>query len=66
MDNKAYEQYKATQPVTPRPERVVAEPLPTLTTVEITVIAVIMTLAVYALYRVIRDLVKKSSHKDKS
>jgi hypothetical protein len=65
MDNKAYEQYKATQPVSPRPERVAAEPLPTLGTVEITVIAVIVTLAVYAVYRVIRDLVK-SSPTDKS
>jgi len=66
MDNRAYEQYKATQPVAPRPERVAAEPLPTLTSVEITAIAVIATLAVYALYRVIKDLVKKSSTTDKS
>ena len=66
MDNKAYEQYKATQPAAPRPERVTAEPLPTLTSVEITVIVVIATLAVYALYRVIKDLVKKSSPTDKS
>jgi hypothetical protein len=66
MDNKAYEQYKATQPVAPRPERVDAEPLPTLTSVEITVIAVFVLLVVYAVYRVIRDLVKKSSHTDKS
>ena len=65
MDNKAYEQYKATQPVVPRPERVTAEPLPTLTSVEITVIAVFVLLVAYVLYRVIRDLVK-SSPKDKS
>ena len=66
MDNKAYEQYKATQPVTPRPERVEPEPLPSLTGIEITAIAVIVTLAVYAVYRVIKDLVKKPSHTDKS
>jgi hypothetical protein len=66
MDNKAYEQYKATQPVESRPERVTAEPLPTLTTIEITVIVVIATLAVYAVYRVIKDLVKKPSSTDKS
>ena len=66
MDNKAREQYLATQPVAPRAERVAAEPLPDLTTVEITVIVVIATLAVYAVYRVIKDLVKKPSHTDKS
>ena len=66
MDNRAYEQYKATQPVAPRPERVEPEPLPALGTVEITAIAVIATLAVYAVYRVIKDLVKKPSHTDKS
>ena len=66
MDNKAYEQYKATQPVTPRLERVASEPLPTLTGVEIAVITVIVALAVYAVYRVIKDLVKKPSHTDKS
>ena len=66
MDNKAYEQYKATQPVAPKLERVAAEPLPTLTGVEITAIAVIVTLAVYAVYRVIKDLVKKPSPTDKS
>ena len=66
MDNRAYEQYKATQPVAPRPERVEPEPLPALGTVEITAIAVIVTLAVYAVYRVIKDLVKKPSHTDKS
>ena len=66
MDNRAYEQYKATQPVTPRPERVASEPLPALGTVEITAIAVIATLAVYAVYRVIKDLVKKSVPTDKS
>ena len=66
MDNKAREQYLATQPVTPRAERVAAEPLPTLTSVEITVVAVIVVLAVYAVYHIIRDIVKKSSHTDKS
>ena len=66
MDNRAYEQYKATQPVAPRPERVASEPLPALGTVEITVIAIIATVAVYAVYRVIKDLVKKPSHTDKS
>lgn len=66
MDNKAREQYLATQPVTPKPQRLEPEPLPTLTTIEITVIAVIASLAVYAVYRVIKDLVKKPSHTDKS
>jgi hypothetical protein len=66
MDNRAYEQYKATQPVELRPQRQEPEPLPTLGTVEITVIAVIATLAVYAVYRVIKDLVKKSEPTDKS
>ena len=66
MDNRAYEQYKATQPVEPRPQRIEPEPLPTLTGIEITAIAVIATLAVYAVYRVIKDLVKKPSHTDKS
>ena len=66
MDNKAREQYLATQPVEPRPQRVEAEPLPSLTGIEITAIAVIVTLAVYAVYRVIKDLVKKPSHTDKS
>jgi hypothetical protein len=66
MDNRAYEQYKATQPVTPRAERVAADPLPTLTGIEITVVAVIVVLAVYAVYRVIKDLVKKSAPTDKS
>ena len=66
MDNRAYEQYKATQPVAPRPERVEPEPLPALGTVEITVIVIIVTVAVYAVYRVIKDLVKKPSHTDKS
>ena len=66
MDNRAYEQYKATQPVAPRPERVEPEPLPALGTVEITLVAIIATLAVYAVYRVIKDLVKKPSHTDKS
>jgi hypothetical protein len=55
MDNKAYEQYKATQPVTPRPERVAAEPLPELTHVEITVIIVFAVAVVYAIWRIIKD-----------
>jgi hypothetical protein len=58
MDNRAYEQYKATQPVVPRPERVEAEPLPELTTVEITVILVFVALVIYAVYRIVRDLRK--------
>ena len=66
MDNRAYEQYKATQPVEPRYQPVEPEPLPTLGTVEITAIAVIAVLAVYAVYHMIKDLVKKSSHTDKS
>ena len=52
MDNRAYEQYKATQPVTPRPERVEAEPLPELTTTEITVIIIFAVAVVYALVRI--------------
>ena len=66
MDNKAREQYTATQPVLPKPQRIEPEPLPTLGTVEITAIAVIASLAVYAVYHMIKDLVKKSSHTDKS
>jgi hypothetical protein len=58
MDNRAYEQYKATQPVIPRLERVESEPLPTLTGVEITVIVVFVALVVYAVWRVIRDILK--------
>ena len=54
MDNKAYEQYKASQPVVPRPERVEAEPMPALTHTEITVIIVFAILVVYALYRIFR------------
>lgn len=66
MDNRAYEQYKATQPVAPKSQRIEPEPQPTLGTVEITVIAVIAALAIYAVYHIIRDIVKKSSHTDKS
>ena len=55
MDNRAYEQYKATQPVVPRPQRVEPEPLPTLTTVEITVIIIFAVAVVYAIYRIIKD-----------
>ena len=66
MDNRAYEKYTATQPVEPKPQRIEPEPLPTLGTVEITAIAVIGLLAVYAVYHIIRDIVKKSSHTDKS
>ena len=51
MDNRAYEQYKATQPVEPMPQRIQAEPLPELTTVEITVISAFAILVGYALYR---------------
>ena len=52
MDNKAREQYLASQPVTPRPERVEPEPLPDLTHVEITVIAIFAVAVVYALVRI--------------
>jgi len=58
MDNRAYEQYKATQPVAPRPQRVEAEPLPALSTVEITFIIVCVTAVVYAVWRIIRDINK--------
>jgi hypothetical protein len=54
MDNKAREQYLASQPVAPRAERVQAEPLPDLSTVEITVIIVFAVLVAYALYRIFR------------
>ena len=54
MDNRAYEQYKATQPVTPRAERIQAEPLPELTGVEITVIIVFAVAVIYAVYRMFR------------
>ena len=55
MDNKAREQYLASQPVAPRPERVEAQPLPTLTHTEITVITVFAVLVAYALYRIFRS-----------
>ena len=55
MDNKAREQYLATQPVTPRPQRVEAEPMPELTHTEITVIIVFAVLVAYALYRIFRS-----------
>jgi hypothetical protein len=54
MDNRAYEQYKATQPVAPRAERIQAEPLPDLTHVEITVVIVFAIAVVYAIFRIIR------------
>ena len=58
MDNKAREQYLASQPVVPRPERVEAEPLPELTTTEITVVIVFVAAVIYAIYRIVRDLRK--------
>jgi hypothetical protein len=58
MDNKAREQYLAQQPVVPRPQRVEAEPLPELTTIEITVIIIFALAAIYAVYRIVRDLRK--------
>ena len=54
MDNKAREQYLASQPVVPRPPRVEAEPWPELTTIEITVIIVFAIAVVYAIFRIIR------------
>ena len=54
MDNRAYEQYKATQPVAPMPQRIESEPLPELTSVEITVILVFALAVIYALYRLFR------------
>ena len=54
MDNKAREQYLASQPVTPRAERIQAEPWPELTGVEITVILVFAVAVIYAVYRMIR------------
>jgi hypothetical protein len=58
MDNKAREQYLASQPVAPRPERVEAQPLPELTHTEITVIIIFTVAVIYAIYRVIRDIRK--------
>jgi len=55
MDNKAREQYLASQPVAPRPQRVEAQPLPELTTTEITVIIVFAVAVVYAIWRIIKD-----------
>jgi hypothetical protein len=55
MDNKAYEKYQAQQPVVPRPERVEAQPLPELTTTEITVIIIFAVAVIYAIYRIIKD-----------
>lgn len=66
MDNKAYEKYQAQQPVVPRPQRVEPEPMPALTTVEITVITVFAVAVIYAAWRIIQDLVKKPSQSDKS
>jgi hypothetical protein len=54
MDNKAYEQYKASQPVTPRAERIQVEPLPELTHVEITIIIVFAVAVIYAFFRIFR------------
>jgi hypothetical protein len=54
MDNRAYEQYKATQPVTPRAERIQAEPLPELTHIEITIIIVFAVAVIYAFFRIFR------------
>ena len=54
MDNRAYEQYKATQPVTPRAERIQAEPLPELTHIEITIIIVFAVAVMYAFFRIFR------------
>lgn len=61
MNNKgaAYERYQAQQPVTPRPERVEPEPWDGLNTVEITVLAVFVIALIYAVYRIIQNLVKK-------
>ena len=54
MDNKAREQYLASQPVTPRTSRAEPEPMPTLTMVEITVIAVFVIAVIYAVYRMFK------------
>jgi hypothetical protein len=58
MDNKAYEQYKASQPVVPRPQRIEPEPQPALSQVEITVIIIFAVAVIYAVYRIIRDIRK--------
>ena len=58
MDNKAREQYLASQPVTPRAERIQAEPTPALTQVEITVIIVFAIAVVYAVYCIFKDNTK--------
>lgn len=68
MNNKgqAYEQYIASQPVVPRPPHVEPQPPKDLTTVEITVILVFAIAAIYAVYRIIQNFVKKPSQSDKS
>ena len=58
MDNKAREQYLASQPVVPRPPRVEAEPWPELTQVEITVIIVFAIAVIYAVYCIFKDHIK--------
>ena len=56
MNNKgqAYEQYIASQPVIPRPERVEPEPWDGLNTVEITIIVIFAIAVVYAVHRLFR------------
>jgi hypothetical protein len=54
MDNRAREQYLATQPVTPRTSRAEPEPMPDLSMVEITVIAVFAIAVIYAVYRMFK------------
>ena len=54
MDNQAREQYLASQPVVPRTPRAEPEPMPTLTMVEITVIAVFVIAVIYAVYRMFK------------
>ena len=58
MDNKAREQYLASQPVVPRPERVEPEPWDGLNTVEITVLVIIGAMVIYAIYHIFKDFRK--------
>jgi len=58
MDNKAYSQYQATQPKFSAPER--AEDLPPLelSTVEITILVIVVALAAWAIYRIMQNFRK--------
>jgi hypothetical protein len=58
MDNKAYEQYRASQPVV-APQRPEPAPPWQATVLEITIIIVFVIVCIYAVYRAFRDSNKK-------